>query len=306
MLCMMLRMLSWHACLMTSCTDRSAALTSQHRLYLWGAPLVSLGCLLLIVDDPDWGGRSWRRFLAAYLVGTLVGQATLASAWLAIGPAALIWRIPISLLWITLLFAAAMANGVANDEPGMILLMLSVQWLLTQITLLALIWLLRIEIRHRSNILAPTVRQKTQFGMRQLLIFTAIAGIMFGGARIIAPLMDYHFILIDRQLPVFLLVAAVIVLVPLLLATLLQRNSLAASLSALLFVAGITVLEVPLLKAVGLYGFDFRWLKWFNAFAALWVLSLGALARLLGFRLTVRARRPIRSCESVQAKQIDA
>jgi hypothetical protein len=89
----------------------------RYRVFLWAAPLVALGLLLLAVLDPDPPGRTGEYIGLGCVFGTMFAHTTMASAWTAFGPAALVWRLPLSLLWVVMLAAALGINVAINGGP---------------------------------------------------------------------------------------------------------------------------------------------------------------------------------------------
>lgn len=157
----------------------------RYRLSLWIVSFVLVGCLPFVIGDPR------NEVLAiGYIFGTIFTHATLAAAWATFAPAALIVRLPLSLLWLLLFITALTMNlnyhrGQVDVQivtvTGAIVLW---QWLLVQL----LLWGLRIGLRLRllhsdESARAPAVG-KQQFGVRELLICTAVVGLALGIGRV--------------------------------------------------------------------------------------------------------------------------
>src|SRR5262245_42364286 len=100
-------------------------------------PLLVVSWLLIAILEPS-GPSPYDHILIGFIFGTMFGQATLASAWTAIGPLPLLWRLPLSLGWIASLVIAFLLNVAFHSPPSVeIALIMSIctvgQWLVVQI-----------------------------------------------------------------------------------------------------------------------------------------------------------------------------
>ena len=209
---------------------------------LGGSLVVGWG--LLVAANLHGAPSSQSHVAIGYLMGTVFSQTTVAAAWAALGPFLFMWRIPLSLLWTTITLLA-FAVGIAIHSPGdmqvdvLIVMWLCVigQWLAVQIPLwgAALGWGLRIA--HGDS--DPRAAKRLQFGIRQLMIVTAIVAAIFGAGRVIVANLAGRFSQAiaddDAVVFVFLAAAGIILTLPLVLATLLSRFALVAT-------AGVTLL----------------------------------------------------------------
>jgi len=192
------------------------------------------------------------------LFGTLFGQTTLAAAWTALGPLPFVWRLPLSLAWLAVLVAAFAFNvtrhGPGPDMPIFVLIMAACvlgQWLLVQIPL----WVLAVgsgwQLRDRESGGATPVERLRQFGIRQLMILTAIVGVLFGAGRAaVLRFMDSDLSMTPVVPFVFLAVAAVVTTLPLVIAALLPRGAIVATAIIAVLVAIATTTEAPLLLSI--------------------------------------------------------
>lgn len=132
--------------------------------------------------------HSSENYLLAAL-GVCSGQASVAAVWMALGPSRLLSRASLALLALALSCLPMLACSLHESE-----LMMAVVFnglLLTQFVLIQLpLWFLRLW-RGRSLCLvgdAPQVETKpTQFGIGQLLVWTAGSAFVLGVARLVMP-----------------------------------------------------------------------------------------------------------------------
>jgi hypothetical protein len=257
-------------------------------------PLLGFSWLLLAVFNPEYFRGKAEYPAIGYILGTLFGQAALASAWTALGPLWLPIRLPLSLAWIGLLWLAAMINlSHGPGGLGMAVLLgacLIGQWLLVQLPFWGLALFYGLRLSHPADATPPATRRQRQFGIRQLLVLTAVVAILLGAGRaLVLALAQRVGSDVSRESPVFIFLAAVAIgmTIPLLLAALLPRWSLIAVPAMLVLVAGATVRELQLLTLVqGPGGGPNQWhLTWINFFTVGWVLFVVLVLRLGGYRL---------------------
>lgn len=260
-----------------------------HRHLLWLAvPLIVIGSLLMIVIDPNSGA-----VIIGYLIGTVFGHATLAAAWTTFGPLPLIVRFPLALLWLTLGVVCIALNVWMHGGPAEIPVTLGICVLCQYAVLQVPFWIVALGtgVRLRSREIGglPTDPREYQFGIRQLMIFTTIVAVVFGLGRLVVSIVGPKLSFAggpDLPIFIFLVVAAIVVTLPLLLAGLLPRYWWQAVLAVLMFIAVATAIELPMLSALRIGGGpSFRDLVWINAFTSLWILALVLLARVSGYRL---------------------
>jgi hypothetical protein len=261
------------------------------------APPLAIGWLVLAAIEPG-PGNGWVEYLViGNLIGGMFAQATLAAAWTVLGPLALVWRLPLALAWIAALIVALAINIGINGAPDEIILIMSgcvlAQWLLTQLPLWALAVFYDVRVRHQSESDQAGDLSHLQFGIRQLMILTAIVAVVLGIGRLLVANFASLFQFPGRETPifVFLAIAGVLMSLPLLVAALLPRLALPATVAMLLFIALATAWELPLLSTlIGTPGGgpDMWHFIWINAFQAFWVLLVTGTLRLTGYRLAPR------------------
>ena len=258
------------------------------------ASLLAPSWLLLALVDPKGPTSVLNYLLVGYLIGTMFGQATLASAWTALGPLPLLWRLPLSLVWIAALSILFVVNITAHGRSpelqfGLILaICLGGQWLLVQCPLWVLTGLYGIRLRHASD--PPETIRDRQFGIRQVMILTAIVAIVLGVCRWAAAASAQAFSNTDWNeviILAFLAAAGVAMTLPLLVAALLPRYWWLAVAVVLALIACGTWYEVPLMQVVGgRGGGPHTWhLVFINGVQAAWVLAVVGILRLCGYSI---------------------
>lgn len=73
-------------------------------------PLLATSWLAMALVDMNGGDD---HLIIGATIGTILGQTTLASAWTAVGPGPLLWRLPLALAWCAVLIVA-LAVGKQN------------------------------------------------------------------------------------------------------------------------------------------------------------------------------------------------
>lgn len=262
-----------------------------HLIWLLGAPLIAVGILLMLLLNPDHG----EHLILGYLFGTIFGQATLAAAWTSFGPLPFLWRFPLSLLWLVFLLGTLTCNirlyGGPGEVPLVMACCLTGQFLLLQLPFWGLALLGGMKLHYCAHEPLLTSRRELQFGIRQLMIFTAIVGVVFGAGRFTVLRLS-QFSSLNGEGPIFffLAAAAIVVTLPLLLAALLPRYAVSAVGLVLLLTGLLTAWEVPLLRSFHSGPGPDTWhIVIINAFTSAWVLSIALLIRLSGYRWGPRA-----------------
>jgi len=271
-------------------------LPAHYRLPLVVLPMLGVNWLLLAVVDPDGRVRTWEYVGLGHLIGSIFAQATLAAAWVALGPGPLRWRLPLSLVWLVIPLVALACNLGLNGGPDDVLFIMGAcvlaQWLLVQAPLWCLAAVFGLAIKHHASGHAMQ-RGDLQFGIRQLMILTAIVAVVLGVGRLLVAWLGAQELSWDGDTPIFifLTVAAVAMTLPLIIAALLPTHAIPATLAVLLVIALGTAGEYPLQRAVtggGGGGPNIWHFVWINAFQAFWVLAIAIAVRLCGFGLAPR------------------
>lgn len=265
----------------------------RYRVFIWAGSLVALGLFSIAVIDPDPPGRLGEQIGLGFFFGTMFSHATLASAWTAFGPGPLVWRLPLSLVWVLLMPVAIGINVGLNGGPDEAAVVvggcLLGQWFLVQLPLWGLAMGYGVRLQHRDEVGLGTDPRERQFGIRQLMIITAIVGVVFGIGRIVVVNLG-HRLNVDGEVAIFgfLAIAAIVITLPVLLASLLPRLALPATLLVLVLVCFATAWELPMLRSTGAGrrgGPDAMHFVWINSLTTAWLLALVAVVRLNGYRL---------------------
>ncbi len=259
---------------------------SRYRVILFAGPLVAVGLLLIALTGP-FGSE----VTSGVFWGIMCGQTTAASAWCAFGPSRLAWRLPASLIWIAALplidaFTRRHYLGSASHSISVGIEVLG-QWLLIQILLWVLASARGVQLRHRDDSDMEIDPRTRQFGIRQLMVATAIIGVTSGVCRLVVTSLDFP---LDIKTPnlVFMVIADVVVTLPLLLASLLPQRALPLTVLTLLLIGLVTSWETPMYLSVT--GYDAKGLLvWSNIFACAWILALAFVVRFSGYRLASTA-----------------
>jgi hypothetical protein len=154
--------------------------------------IVWLGLLLMVAVRPEPQPKPLEYVTIGLAFGTYFGFALLAGAWVALGPLALLWRLPLSLAWLAAAIIA-LASNIALHGPrvdGQIVLVFGGVgfglWLLTQFPLWGLAVGYGLRVRHLHESGPAYGRKEQQFGIRQLLIVTTIVAVVLAIGRAIA------------------------------------------------------------------------------------------------------------------------
>jgi hypothetical protein len=127
-----------------------------------------------------------------------------------------------------------------------------------------------------------------QFGIRHLMVITAIVGVIFGAGRILVGRQGAT-VRLDSDVPafIFLAVAAIALTLPLLLAGILPRRAIPAVLLVLTLIGLATAWELTLWRVIpgGGGGPETGHFVGINAFTAATILAGVAVLRLNGYQL---------------------
>jgi hypothetical protein len=264
----------------------------RYRFIAWIAPLLLLNWVLLAVVPPAPGGSSLRSLAIQVLGGTVFGQTAVAAAWAAFGPMPFNWRLPFSLGWLAMLTLANAINGWLNrGSPGdcvIVGVLLLCQWLLLQFPLWGIAIGFGVQLRHADDIESGKYPSHRQFGIRQLMLVTAVVGVLFGVGRVALPYMfeEVPLLPIVASILAFLVVEEAVMTLPLVVAVLLRRHAVVGVLLALTLIGVITACEVPLIKLLITAGSaQVQEIIAINVGTAIATLALLIIVRLNGYSL---------------------
>ncbi len=271
-----------------------------HRILAVLVALIVCGWLLIaLVPHPRGPDSILGTLTIAAMLGTMFGQVSLAAAWCALGPFALIQRLPLSFAWIAAIVLSFGCNIARDSNSGglAVLILYAIafvgQWLLVQMP----IWLLtaRYGLRIVGANYQPANRElrDQQYGIRQVMILTALVAVVLGAGRTLLgglrsdqPFLDWKVIMFFG----FFALANATIAFPLIDVALTGRNLPQAIVGALSLVAAATLVELllfPWLSPFGTSGAE-GILVAMNAVQCLWILTVLFLLRAAGFRLESR------------------
>ena len=258
-----------------------------YRVFLWAGPFVLLTWLVVAFSDDAPQNPFFYALIVGLFGGTTYGYTTLAAAWSAFGPGLLFVRLPLSLLWMAMLPVAILIHLAVNGAPIGLAIPFGIgmlgQWLLLQCLFwgLALGWGLRLQ--HCDDGGQQSGQVPLQFTIRQLLVVTAVAGVVFGIGRLAIPALIQSY----GGLSIFVLLAAaeVVLTVPLVFAALLRRFTIPGILLTLLLLSTATLWEMPLLALDRGASIEVRSLIAMNVGTALIMLVVLIFVRLNGYSL---------------------
>jgi hypothetical protein len=257
-------------------------------------PLLCASWLLMTAAWPRGPAGPPQYLFIGYLLGTMFGPAP---RWL---------RLPLSLGWVAVLLLALLAslviNGGYNNDWQILLFMgvcLAGQWLLIHGLLWGLAIGYGIHIRHRDDDAAVKAGSR-QFGIRQLMVLTAIVAVALGAGR--GVILATATALQGRNSSefavfAFLTAAGIVITLPLLAAALVPRWAWQASMIVLGLIAVATWWELPLVRTAG-GGPDLWHLILINAFQTGWVLVIVIVVRMCGYGIVQPASVPCASSRS--------
>jgi hypothetical protein len=278
-------------------------MSRKQRLIGWAVSLIIAQWLLMAMIVPLPKGEPFDALEYAcvgFIFGTLFGQTTLAASWAALGPGRLIWRLSLSLVWIGLL-TLALGGSLGSVSPGaagnalIIGACLFGQWTVVETLLWPLAIGFGLRLRPAGDLAFSPDQRERQFGIRDLLIITALLGVIFAiGRHLIKELSGWPQFNTGMLIAVFLAVAAIVLTLPLLIAGLLPRRAALAVLLVMTLIGIATAWEGALVQIISkppLRGPDLGHLIGINAFTAATILGGVAVLRLNGFRIGGRQKR---------------
>jgi hypothetical protein len=262
--------------------------------------LIVLGCSAMFLAQylDQYEESLWRDVLVVGVTfGTMFSQTAVAATWAVFGPAPLIWRLPLSLIWVTLLFGAwsienALENNGTEGAAGIMGLHLYGEWLVLQVPL----WLVSIACGAQFVPINEQPRSSAQrpgqFSLLHLIVLTAIIGCGLTIGRLLVPEMQAAVVRVGEWgMYKSLALAAVVLTLPLILAALSPRWYVLATGLSLLPIALTTIWEPPFLSLVGENFLTDLHLVCINIVTAAWILLFVLVLRTNGYRLATRSRK---------------
>lgn len=267
------------------------------RAIFWRVPvLIVVGCALI-----SWGASisvpasPVHEMMIGPMLGTMLQQVVFAAAWTAMGPGHWLVRTPLSFGWACLMgtaMAVPMAFIDEGQNPAEVVLFMVVMWLVAQVPMWGVSRLLGLRLRHQPTYVPEPDYRGRQFGIGQLMIFTACVAVLLGAGRLLigSQLVTES---MQRELPfvAFLLAAQLVMSLPLIIATLLPRRVVVGVIVGLLLMVGVTCAEIPLAEQFTGGGDEDVWIfSLLNLTSALWVFAFAAVVRWSGYHFGVPNR----------------
>jgi hypothetical protein len=230
------------------------------------------------------------------LMGTLFGTITLFAIWVALGTTTLGGTITRSVVCCLAIGAAATINALIGGVPINRLPPLSMLFCVVAIVqcllVTGLLWILgkasRARLCHLESLPSGVRTADQQFGIREVLVVTAIIAVLLGAIRLILQLAPGAASPLAQGAIIwgYWVLCNVFIVVPVIVAPLLRRFALACTLIALVFVGVVTGLEVTALHRIE-KGPDTGWIAFAlgNYVQSAWVLLALVVLRYGGYRL---------------------
>lgn len=274
-----------------------------------------VGMAIVGLFHPWWfADYGWLR---SVFVGVLLGcgfaEVSMAAAWAALGPFRAAIRIPSSLCWMLMIGLLILYNVVVGTASGnrghaaMEGLTLAGGYVLLWFVVQLPLWLARVLYRFRLDVPGDAVADglaEHQFGIRQLLIVTAVIAVALGAGRLLVEGMnpESSFQKVPDPDRVFLIIVGLFLVSNSLVAfvvvtgTLLARRWLLALVIGVVAAGIITVIESSMVLLVP-QGFDGFWqaailIATINATQFCWLAASLLLLRSAGYRLLLAFQAP--------------
>ncbi|MCI0357381.1 MAG: hypothetical protein L0211_02715 [Planctomycetaceae bacterium] len=281
----------------TSIAALPSRIDPRIRAALWAGPVVVLALVLMAAVPPESHAKPLEYFTIGVVFGTFFAQAMLAAAWTALGPLPLIWRLPLSLAWLAASVVALAMNITINGPRGdyEVAVVFGVvalgQWLVAQAPLWGMAVGYGLRVRHASESSPGQDRKERQFAIRQLLIVTTIVAVVLGIGRAVVLAVVSNTVIESGPIIIisFLAIAGLVMTLPLILAALLPRHALPASLVVLVLIGLGTATELPLLTSLHPAAGGGPHIGHFfaiNGFQCFWILAVIGALRRAGYSLT--------------------
>jgi hypothetical protein len=265
-----------------------AVIAHRYRLFLGVAPPILVSWLTIGFLDPDPGSEAYEPFGMGLFLGSLFGHTTLAAAWAALGPGRLVWRMPLSLMWVAMLVVAIALNERFSGGALLLGAGLLGLWLVVQLPLWGLALGLGWHVRHWDDTQSERDPRAAQFSIRELVILMAIVGLVFGVERVIISSLTLRIPFDANDVLLLIIVAggASSLALPLLFVALQQRLSRRGVILTLVMFIAATACERPLVVGLSSGGLPDAVLFFaVNGFACAVVLVVTMAVRFHGFRL---------------------
>lgn len=274
--------------------------------------VIGVGWVLMVatlaIVTPNGGPNL---LFAGLVLGTVFQFALLAGTWCVLGPATLMWRMPLSFAWAVLtgLFMT-IPIALRGDDPTahIALIIVAALWFVVQLVLWVPALCFGLRLRHQGTPPDAQGERQTQFGIGQLMAFTAFVAVVLTAGRL---LLAYHLSQPNANFGpdwLFLVVmisAQVVVGLPLTLACLLPRHVVPSIVFGLVFIGLVSAVEAPIfMQVMGDPGAPAE-LPWLfvalNLGSACWTLVFAAVVRKSGYHFGVPTPESLAANQVIQA-----
>lgn len=254
----------------------------------------SAGLIAILPSEPNRAYVS-EYLLVAILFGSLFGQTTSASIWASLGTGYHWVRLILALGWFfLLLFGTTLLMARMNGPDGTMLIVVAGTMLLQSLLIQVPLWCWRSIAGLRLVVPQERVAddsERVQFGIAHMMFFTAMVALVLGVGQAMIRWLGTDASRVSDGLPIFLYLgaSAILVSLPVAVASLLDRHWVPALLVALVFVMLVTGLAFPLMVAMGLdrNGPNFYHVISINLSVTTQVLAYSLGLRFFGHRLTM-------------------
>ncbi len=271
---------------------------SQLALKITLASFCAMTALIIVLLPLDSPPRD-EHLVIGFLLGSLFGHAILAAAWLALGPGPWFVRLPLAVVWSAMLPLALVLNIIIQKQSiGMEAVYLS--QIATVILVLVISGCVRfatgrkiqrqppLQVSSDDSLAESMVSNGGQYGIQHLMILTTVIAVAIAAGRVLLawllPLLSGG----EMAIFAFLVVAACLTCVPVLFAILGMRRLAAPLVILAIFIAAVTVAEIPLLKAFRGGGPDWLHILLINIFTLFPVLFFTLALRYTGYQFSKR------------------
>jgi hypothetical protein len=260
----------------------------KYRVFLWLAPIILLNWIGIVTIKPTGPAT----ISLGFFFGSVFAHAALAAAWMVLGPLRFIYRAPLSLIWLMMLAVGVWLNIAINGGPqGAALIFAGCsfgQWTLVVASLAITRTIFGFKLQHSDEDQPDALERQFQFGIRQLLMVTSIVAVVLGIGRASMPFLSQHLEFPggrETSIFTFLGIAAVLVTLPLMIATLMQRWAILGVAITLSLIGLATYWELSLMRVLSIGGPDTRDFVAINSATTLIMLLLLVVIRFNGYCL---------------------
>lgn len=228
----------------------------KHRVYFWVAPILAVSWLsIALLNFLALPSGAFEAIWLGYSLGSLFGHVALAAGWAVFGPGTVLWRVPLSIVWVLLIGVAVVIEIVTQSAPPEIAITFTGCFLGIWLALQLPLWGIKLGFRAHLRYADDPRRAEPsqwQFGTRELLIVTTMVAVAFGIGRIVVGdlLSDTAFVTAGLPVLLFLALTSIAFSLLIMVAALLERGAIVGVLVTVGLIVLGTIIELPLLQQV--------------------------------------------------------